>query len=68
VIGLGGRKVGFEPDLVTGLQVGYFGDGKGGISASDADVDLGADEVETCSVVGEKGRDEGQARTFGNRI
>jgi len=52
VIGLGGRKIGFDPDLVAGLEIWDFGDGKRAISAGDADIDLRASEVETCCVSG----------------
>ena len=44
------REIGLDPELVAGLQVGDFGDGKSGGAAGDADVDLGADEIEACAV------------------
>ena len=46
VVGLGGGEVGLDPELVAGLEAGDLRDGEGGGAAGDADVDLGADEVE----------------------
>jgi len=46
MIGLGAGEVGLYPDFVAGLQAGDLGDGKRGAPARDADVDLGANEVE----------------------
>lgn len=45
--GLGGGKVGMEPDLIAGLEVGYAGDGEGYSGAGDVDVDVGSAEVKT---------------------
>jgi len=61
--GLGGRKVGMEPELVAGLEVGNAGDGEGlgyavGVGTGDADVDFGADEVEAGVGTRAEGRGE----------
>ncbi len=44
--GLGGGKIGVQPDLVAGLEVGDVGDGEGAGVAGDTDFDAGAGEVE----------------------
>ena len=59
VDGLRGGEVGVKPDLVTGLEVGDLGNGKGPAGAGYVNVDFGAGEVEARRV-GVEGRAEEQ--------
>ena len=60
MVGLGGGKIGLDPDLVARLQVRNLGDGKRGASACDANLYFGPDKVKTSPVIGvERGWDGG---------
>ena len=68
VIGLGGGKIGLDPDLVAGLQVGHLGDGERDASSGDADVDFWASEVKARVVVGVERCGKGNGEQAGENV
>src|SRR6202012_1594404 len=54
MVGLRGREIGLDPELVSGLEIGHLRDGQGDRAARDTHIDLGSCEVEAGVVSGVK--------------